>query len=375
MLEAFHGAWCMTWENSPPSWVAAFSDRDGIWERFPFFLSDVRPQGFLGRAICRQITRTHLLPDDPRLWQDDDTLSYLATTGYDLPGDLVIGDSSLRHALALELSAAPDTTFPAQDVAARYPGMAATAASEPPIGSSAGGEQPKFLARLQDDAGEVLPVIVKFSPPLDQTTGRRWADLLIMEYHALSVLADAGLTQPGHRIIEAGNRIFLESPRFDRHPGGGRSGLVSLEALHNAAVGSTSRDWTELVGNLTNTGLTSTVTLKQTRRLQAFGELIGNTDMHPGNLSFLLTDQQPFALSPAYDMLPMLWAPGASGEIIPRSFTLLPPLPASAESWREMLPFALRFWEKAITDPRISSEMRQAAQATSTTIQKTERSF
>ena len=49
--------------------------------------------------------------------------------------------------------------------------------------------------------------------------------------------------------------------------------------------------------------------------LHAFGTLIGNSDMHPGNLSFLTDGDQPYELVPAYDMLPMAFAPRASGEL------------------------------------------------------------
>src|SRR5690606_41232569 len=55
-------------------------------------------------------------------------------------------------------------------------------------GSSAGGEQPKFLARLLDGSGAERSVLVKFSAPMDQTPGRRWADLLACEWLALEIL-------------------------------------------------------------------------------------------------------------------------------------------------------------------------------------------
>lgn len=369
-LESYHGAWRIAWENGAPEWASAFSDREGVWNGFPFFVSDLRPQGYLGCGIARRITDTHTLPPDPRDWQDDDTLIYLSIAGHDLPGDLILGDSCLRRALAQGITPLPASTLSADAATTRYAEMALTSASDPPIGSSAGGEQPKFLAHVADGEGGGRPVIVKFSPPVDQTAGRRWADLLSMEFHALGVLAGAGLSIPGHRLIESGNRFFLEASRFDRHPNGGRSGIVSLEALHHAAVGGISRDWSALSGNLLAAGLIASETLDRIRRLQAFGEMIGNTDMHPGNLSFRLTDSLPFSLSPAYDMLPMLWAPGSGGEIAARDFQPLPPVPANAPYWREMLPLARAFWEIAAADPRISAEMTAAARQASRALEK-----
>lgn len=46
--------------------------------------------------------------------------------------------------------------------------------------------------------------------------------------------------------------------------------------------------------------------------------LIANTDRHYGNISLLL-DGDDWALAPAYDMLPMLYAP-VGGELVARSF-------------------------------------------------------
>ena len=48
---------------------------------------------------------------------------------------------------------------------------------------AAGGEQPKFLTTLRDETGGFHPVLVKFSAPMDQPTGQRWADLLLCEFH------------------------------------------------------------------------------------------------------------------------------------------------------------------------------------------------
>jgi len=48
-------------------------------------------------------------------------------------------------------------------------------------------------------------------------------------------------------------------------------------------------------------------------RLHVFGRLIGNSDMHQGNLSFRLVDRGPLPLAPAYDMLPMSLAPSRTG--------------------------------------------------------------
>jgi hypothetical protein len=362
-LEAYHRAWRVNWTGAPPAWASHFSDPEGIWKGFPFFLGDVRPQGFLGKGTLRRIAQTHRLPEDLRNWEDDDTLLFLATCGEDLPGDLAVGDACLRRALALQVAAAPESTLASHQAMTRYPEMAARASTDPPPGAMAGGDQPKFLATLEESGVARRSVLVKYSPPMTQAPGRRWADLLAMEFHALAILAEIGLADPGHRLIDAGGRRFLEVTRFDRTPAGGRSGVISLEALHGAAVGGNAPFWTDQVLELEKAGLVDTETVHNTRRLQAFGELIGNTDMHPGNLAFRLTDELPFALTPAHDMLPMLWAPDPQGELMDRHFAPQPPVPAAAEAWREMLDPARAFWSRVISDQRVSREFAATARS------------
>ena len=47
--------------------------------------------------------------------------------------------------------------------------------------------------------------------------------------------------------------------------------------------------------------------------LWAFGTLIGNADMHNGNLSFISEQGHPYDIAPAYDMTPMAFAPRSGG--------------------------------------------------------------
>jgi hypothetical protein len=88
----------------------------------------------------------------------------------------------------------------------------------------------------------------------------------------------------------------------------------------------------------------------------AFGELIGNTDMHNGNLGLWLEDTLPMRIAPAYDMLPMLWAPSHQGEMVAREFTPAPPVPAAQDAWREAAIWAGEFWDRVCGDSRISPE-------------------
>ena len=65
--------------------------------------------------------------------------------------------------------------------------------------------------------------------------------------------------------------------------------------------------------------------------------------MHAGNLSFLSRLGRPYQLAPAYDMLPMAFAPSRSGALVD---TLPPALLSSsvdAGAWHEALQRAERF--------------------------------
>jgi hypothetical protein len=97
--------------------------------------------------------------------------------------------------------------------------------------------------------------------------------------------------------------------------------------------------------------------------LYAFGTLIGNTDMHHGNLSFVAEHGRPYQLAPAYDMLPMTFAPRRSGDL-PSS---LPPARlhpgVSAETWRQAQALADEFIVRLSGDGRFSGEWSPCAEA------------
>lgn len=355
-LEALHEhSWRVNWAGAPPDWAGVFTEENGLWRGFPFFLDDLRPQGFMGRLIATRISRLLLLPEDPRRWSDDDVLVYLQSAGEDMPGNLVLGEDALRRALAGMVESPARRVIGSDDREALYPSQAVEVSENLP-GSSAGGEQPKFLSTLRD----VGPVIVKFTAPTEQETGRRWADLLACEFHAHEVLAEADLSNPGARLLDAGGRRFLEIPRFDRSGASGRIGVVSLEALTAASSG-LARDWNTAAADLLPAGLIDATAVATVHRLQAFGELIGNSDMHLGNLAFFLSDTLPLRVTPSYDMLPMLWAPGAQGEIVNRRFAPAPPVPSLLEPWRSAAAMAEDFWDRVAGDARISQDFRRAA--------------
>ncbi|MCB1898545.1 HipA domain-containing protein [Cognatazoarcus halotolerans] len=117
----------------------------------------------------------------------------------------------------------------------------------------------------------------------------------------------------------------------------------SIHALEAEFVGDASAPWPLLVRRLAADGHVHADAVAGAALLWAFGTLIGNTDMHAGNLSFVSHQGRPYQLAPAYDVLPMGFAPRGGGAIID---TLAPAsLTASVDgdTWREALRLAEEF--------------------------------
>jgi hypothetical protein len=107
--------------------------------------------------------------------------------------------------------------------------------------------------------------------------------------------------------------------------------------------------------------LLSAADARSLRLLEAFGVLIANTDRHYGNISLLLKDDD-WALSPTYDMLPMLYAP-VGGELVARDFASRPmqATAATLPEWAQARALAQLFWQAAGADERISANFRAIA--------------
>lgn len=330
-------------------------------DSLPWFLFDMRPQGFLGRGFVAAHPALQL-PANLQHWSDDHILNALVNAGEDLPGNLIVGAAAFDR--FLNLPAPQRTRAPTMDApAAQYPALAAQALGHTLAGSSAGGEQPKFSA-----VREGHPVLVKFSPADDSAVAQRWRDLLICEALALHTLAEAGVRAAHTELIEAEGRVFLESRRFDRTPQG-RLGMVSLEVYDRQYIGQ-GTNWVDTARRSDQAGpeRLSAADVNTLTLLDAFGALIANTDRHHGNISLLLREHR-WQLAPAYDMLPMLYAPVA-GELVPRDFAAQPPRPGvhTLAVWPKARELAERFWLAAAADERISAAFRAIAQANAQTV-------
>lgn len=69
-LRALHGGFRFEPQGVTPPWMQS-DYPDGLFSGLPFFLQEVRPQGYLGRAIAREFAARQGTPTDPRQWNDE----------------------------------------------------------------------------------------------------------------------------------------------------------------------------------------------------------------------------------------------------------------------------------------------------------------
>ena len=314
----------------------------------PWFLAPLRPAGFLGRLIARRLA-LHGVDANPERWPLAQVL-FAALHTHDAPGALLLGE--------LPLAAEGPAALSSADRAAAFDALAADVAATLPAGSSAGGEQAKFLARVED-----RHVIVKFSPPRGTPFGERWHDLLHAEHLAHGLLAEHGVPVARTAVLETAQRTYLESTRFDRIGTRGRRHVVALGAVHDAFVPGARAHWAATCESLARQRRLPPDAPAQARALLQFGRLIGNTDMHFGNLSVFVEPSElargRFTLAPLYDMLPMRWRPDPTSGAL----DLTPFEPAAADLSSAARPLALEFWRRVGAQGAVSRSFRALAQS------------
>jgi len=356
--------------QEPFPWPLAEEMKDGWFGGLPYPLVDMRPQGFLGRNFAKHHAASLQVSENPDDWSDDDVTYVLAQLGSDLPGNLILGEAAFNRHLE---SATRNGQHPLteEQIESTYPALAASAMAHGEAGSSAGGEFPKFTASRWLD-GHAVNVIVKFSGADDSAAVQRWADLLICEHLALkAVAAQLAIPAAQSQLCRHAGRTFLEMVRFDRHGDLGRSAVCSLQSLNAALLGTAAAPWNKLAAQLQKSGLIDDDTARNMRTLWWFGRLIGNTDMHDGNLAFRPATRF-LNLAPIYDMLPMLYAPSRGGEVPPRTLSFQLPLPAEHDDWIRAATAASSYWLTCSQDSRISPDFRRLSERNCAGLKATE---
>ncbi|EFN5084610.1 type II toxin-antitoxin system HipA family toxin YjjJ [Escherichia coli] len=330
---------------------------DEQWfDGLPWYLTDLRPQGFLGRAWGRNLAGQLNLTEDIRLWQEEDVLYALTVFNGEYTGGWLVGERNYQR----WITALRPAAIPLDQKLTRYEQLAHDALAGEIVGSSAGGEQPKFTCYVQTPSGN-KHVLVKFTVPQQTAVSQRWGDLLIAESIAAQILCDGGIHAIESTVLVTSNRqVFLEAERFDCKGNDGRLPIVSLEAVQSEFISSPG-SWPEAMRRLCEQQFVTHQSVAQTEVIWAFGRLIANSDMHAGNLSFYLSEP-PFALTPVYDMLPMAYAPNSAGMLRDAAIEVKFDLNVSKSAWLTAIPLAQQFWQTVAGDPRISEAFRHIAQ-------------
>ena len=337
-------------------WWTPVEGKGELFDHLPWFIQDMRPDGFMGRAFAHRVGEHLRFPARLQYWNDDHVLVALSGRGEDLMGNTIVGNESLGR--YLERARQPSGAINTHDRLEEYPRLVEAAVAGDPPGSSAAGEQPKFTALVEEN-GELRHVLVKFSPVITTSVGRRWADLLVCEHIALDLIQECGISAANSRILETGGRYLLEVTRFDRQGRFGRLPMLSLFTIDSEFFGKLD-DWISTASRLESNGMLSEEDADNLRWLSVFGSLIANNDQHFGNISLIMGDgRRRFSLAPAYDMLPMLYRPQEDDvptrtfepriETVSQVFALLP----------DALNWAIRFWDAAARDHRITENFRE----------------
>ncbi|HEX4382518.1 MAG TPA: HipA domain-containing protein [Myxococcales bacterium] len=267
----------------------------------PWVFDEMCPDGFLAMQFARSFPELRL-PERRELWSALDVVNVVSQQGGDLSGNLVVGKESLEGRAA-STRYGPFLLRPAEELRPLYAAMIDDLLTKP-VKSSVGGARPKLVLRLEGGRG----LIVKYSPPVSTIMGARWADLLRFEAHAAATLRVEGIDAVESQFLELDGRGFLEIDRFDRFSSWGRMGHVTLHALGAALYGEGSNP-VPVVAGLVRDKVLPAEDEDRFRRVHAFSKAIANGDTHLGNYGLLIDDEGRSRLSPAYDVLPMAFAP------------------------------------------------------------------
>jgi hypothetical protein len=329
------------------------SDGDRLYEGLPPAMAFAAPSGFLGRQVVAHGAPAALqLPTSLKDWSDDHRIACLVAQSVNLPGDLVFGDAALEREMVLRQT----EPVAESEKLNRYDAMALNL-QEVGYGSSAGGEQPKFLCLIEQRGH----VIVKFA-----RARTRMAELLALEHLALKTLAQAGVPAAKAELLRGAEHVYLEIERFDRRGRFGRLGLLSAGALDDEIFGR--RDnWSAFAERCESAGLLNAEHARRIHTMAAFSELIGNTDRHFENISLFVDDQgHPTGVTPAYDILPMKYAP-IGGGVDPDWLPIAPklgPIGGRPDVWRVACQAASEFWTQVSSRdvcPGVSPQLRKLA--------------
>lgn len=175
---------------------------------------------------------------------------------------------------------------------------------------------------------------------------------------AQQVIAIHGLDSAATEFWVHDDRMWLETTRFDRIGAHGRRGMVSLRALANSYhYQGPPNGWIQAVEHLERRGVLRPEDVANVRHIATIGQLLLNTDMHMGNLSFIVGDgwPHPLQVAPVYDMTPMRWVPVGAQNVVPA----LAPQPLFKTSDIDAMLIAAEIWEETSRQELATEGWRQ----------------
>lgn len=351
------------WENHSFSYLLNGEDHPQLFPDLPWFLEDMRPQGYLGRLLAHTHGPALGIGSNPENWTIEEVLKAILAHGDDTPGNFILGGQAIDAFLDRR---GHSEFIDESERASRYDLIARQITEDGELpNSSAGGEQPKFTACIRRPNDSFRHTIVKFSGSSQTDAGRRWGELLAAEAIASEELSRIGLPSANSQLIQTEQRAYLEVERFDREGRQGRQGRVgalSLRSLIAGLGGELEQSWSRSCQTLVRNGWLSQADSDRSATYEHFGHLIGNSDMHLGNLSVFLIPQLPLTLCPIYDMLPMRYAPQRSGDLPSKPIEVRPPRPEELPHWQPAVQAATRFWTRFIEALPSGSNLRETAQ-------------
>jgi hypothetical protein len=301
--------------------------------QLPWFLTPLRPQGFLGRELARSVPS---FPANPEMWSLGQVLYSAIELIHDPSGALFLNRYQTKTL------ATPEDGSPLGEY---YDYVAKEVGAGFPVGSSAAGEQPKFVVSFVNGRHN----IVKFTPPRNTPYGERWHALLQLEKLALDTLRKGGIASAESQLLQTPSRSYLQSVRFDRIALSSVRHVVAIKALHDEFIQDSQENWVKTSQALHAQKLISSQELRTIATIHAFGHYIGNTDMHFGNLSFFVDDviAPKISLAPVYDMLPMMWRPDPHVGLTDTPVRQQPMPAGFAAEQEQARQWAIEFWEQA----------------------------
>lgn len=121
------------------------------YEGIPWFLQDIRPQGYLGRVLAQRLSGQpddaiviSGLPEHIHQWGDDQVLRVISRVGDDLPGNFLIGQLSAERFLSQQKEIRSQIVHTSDRPAVYAQRVHDLVSGQWIPHSSAGGEQPKF---------------------------------------------------------------------------------------------------------------------------------------------------------------------------------------------------------------------------------------